>query len=349
MEVARIPFLFCLSVSLLGMSGMLDACPLCLGFTRKDPTLADDVIAARDVVLAKVGRGDEGLEVESVIKGGAALSGLHITVLEAKEEGAYLLTRLDESSAWKTQGKSTVSFATFLPKLTGLSGKPSTDAEWVARMTAMRPFIAHLDSRIARSAWMMWAEAPYHVVKREAGQFDRAELHQWLADPAMANQSSLWLVLLGMIGNDEDTAWLSAQAEAAWKSGTDKQLAALLTAFTTRRGTEAVDFIERHYLRDRERTLEEIQAALSALGLHGREGTAAMRERVLATYRVFMAERKPLAGLVARDLAEWKQWEFAPTFQAMLAATDPIHPTARSAINDYLRALPTRPSASSTP
>ena len=196
---------------------------------------------------------------------------------------------------------------------------------------------------------MMWAEAPYHVVKGEARQFDRVQLRQWLADPAMAGQSSLWLVLLGTIGNDEDTSWLAAQSEAAWKAGSDKQLAALLAAFIARRGIEAVDFIEQHYIRDRERTLEEIQAALSALGLHGREAPAEMRPRVLASYRLFMAERKPLAGLVARDLAEWKQWEFAPMFQAMLASRDPLHPTARAAINDYLRVLPKPPSSTLTP
>lgn len=69
-----------------------------------------------------------------------------------------------------------------------------------------------------------------------------------------------------------------------------------------------------------------------------REGTAETRRRVLAVYRAFIAERKPLAGLVARALAQWKQWDFASTFHAMLASTDPIHPTARLAINDYLRA-----------
>jgi hypothetical protein len=207
-------------------------------------------------------------------------------------------------------------------------------------MTAMRPFIGHPDPRIARSAGMMWAEAPYRIVRAEAHQFQRNGLRQWLADPAMAGQRSLWLVLLGLMGNDEDTAWLTAQTEAAWKAGSDPQLAALLTAFTARRGGEAVDYIGQHYLRDRDRTLEEIQAALSALGLHGREGPAEMRQDVLAAYRVFMAERKPLAGLVARDLAAWKQWEFAPAFQAMLASPEPIHPNARAAINDYLRDLP---------
>jgi len=332
--------LLCLTIALFVIGGSLPACPLCLGFALKEPTLADEVIAAQDVVLAEAGSEDRVLEVKSVIKGRASLSGLRIMLPEAKGDAMFLLTRLDEASGWKLQGRSTVSFATFLPQLTGLSGKPSADADWVARMTAMRPFIGHPDPRIARSAWMMWAEAPYRIVKAEAHQFQRNGLRQWLADPAMAGQRSLWLVLLGLMGNEEDTAWLSAQTEAAWKAGSDPQLAALLTAFTARRGGEAVDYIGQHYLRDRDRTLEEIQAALSALGLHGREGPAEMRQDVLAAYRVFMAERKPLAGLVARDRAAWKQWEFAPAFQAMLASPEPIHPNARAAINDYLRDLP---------
>ena len=162
------------------------------------------------------------------------------------------------------------------------SEAPVTDAEWVARLDTMRPFLGHADPRIARSAWTIWAGAPYRIVKDQAAQFPRAQLHEWLASPAMAGQRSLWIVLLGLQSNGADTTWLDAQAEAAWKAGDDKHLAALLTAIVARRGATGVDFIEQRYIRDRGRTLEEVQAALSALGLHGREGAVEMRQRVLA-------------------------------------------------------------------
>lgn len=267
----------------LALSPAARACPICLGMVPQTPTLAEDVLAARDVVLAKADGADGGLVVTSVIKGDSVLAGQRATMAEAKSGGLFILTRRDDAAGWKLQGASALYFATFLPAIVALrSEAPVTDAEWVARLDTMRPFLGHADPRIARSAWTIWAGAPYRIVKDQAAQFPRAQLHEWLASPAMAGQRSLWIVLLGLQSNGADTTWLDAQAEAAWKAGDDKHLAALLTAIVARRGATGVDFIEQRYIRDRGRTLEEVQAALSALGLHGREGAVEMRQRVLA-------------------------------------------------------------------
>lgn len=333
-----------LGPALLALSAAVSACPICLGIVPQTPTLAEEVTAARDVVLAGADGAEGKLRVTSVIKGDPDLIGQSATAVgETKGDGLFILARRNQVEGWKLQGPSGLSFANFLPTVAALpDAAPATDAEWTARLERMRPFLGHAEARIARSAWAMWAGAPYRIVTSQAPQFSRAQLHEWLAAPALAGQRSLWLVLLGLQGGEEDAAWLTTQAEAAWKSGDDTHLPALLTALVARRGAAGVDFIEQRYIRDRGRTLEEIQAALAALGLHGREGDLELKQRIIAAYRVFITERKPLAGFVARDLAEWQEWEFAPAFQAIVASSEPVHPTARQRITAYLGALPAK-------
>ena len=331
---------------LLGLSSValalpLRACPICLGITLPVPTLAEDVMASRDVVLARAAPDTGAFDVQDVIKGASTLRGTRVTTDAAKDGDIVILTRRDEASKWKLQGLSTAAAADFARQIAALLPVENpNDAAWIAQLEWFRPFLAHADDRLARSAWRGWAGAPYRLFKAPVAQIPRAQLREWIAEPSLAAQRNLWIVLLGINGNAADAAWLEEGAQAAWRAGDETSLAALLTALVAQRGAAGVDFIEQYYIRDRERTLGEVQSGLAALGLHGREGSAEMRKRVVEAYRVFVAERKPLAGFVARDLAAWQQWDFAPAFEAMLQSSEPIYPATRMAMIEYLRARP---------
>jgi len=54
------------------------------------------------------------------------------------------------------------------------------------------------------------------------------------------------------------------------------------------------------------------------MGEQARADAAIPRWRVIDAYRVFIREHEALAGLVAKDLAEWKCWEFVPKFTAIV-------------------------------
>ena len=66
-----------------------------------------------------------------------------------------------------------------------------------------------------------------------------------------------------------------------------------------------MSWIESTYLRDRNRSKAEIDAALLALSVQGNTSGAIPRERIIDAYRVFMSEHQEIAGLVAQDLASW--------------------------------------------
>jgi hypothetical protein len=47
---------------------------------------------------------------------------------------------------------------------------------------------------------------------------------------------------------------------------------------------------------------------LLALSVHGGANGAVPRERVIQAYGLFIRERKPMAGFVALELADWEYW-----------------------------------------
>lgn len=314
-------------------------CPICMGVGPQKPTLADELSAARDFVVATTTKEPEMFEVHSVIKGDASLKGARVKAPDTKGAGTLILSRTDTDAPWKSLGASGVQLAGFFKAVLALpAGQPATDAEWNARLVSFQPFLGHLDPRIARSAWAAWARAPYRVLKAQTVKTE--DLRGWLADPAQAYAQPMWIVLLGASGAAEDALRTNEQLDAAWKKNDASLVAALLTARIERGGDKAVAWLEQHYIRDRERTLEEIQAAMAALSVQG-EANPALRARILVAFRAVIAERRPLSGLVARDLAAWSEWSAESHFQTLLASGEPVLPETRVAINDYLKACRT--------
>jgi len=314
----------------------LRGCPICLGIVPQKPTFADELISARDVVVAHPAGAKETFEVGMVVKGDVALKSSTVQLSGIQEAGSVILSRATADATWVSQGSSGVPLIRFFDTVRALPpAAPASDVEWTARLAAFRPFLGHSDPRIARSAWAEWARAPYRMLRLERLQAE--ELRAWLLDPAQSFASPMWLVLLGVSGDAEDARHMNEQLEAAWKKNDASLTAALLTARIEREGEKGMVWLEEHYIRDRERTLEEIQAAVAALSVQG-EASATLRPRILAACRTFIAERRPLSGLVARDLIAWGEWSAESHFQTLITSGEPVLPETRAAISDYLKA-----------
>ncbi len=311
-------------------------CPICMGVVLQKPTFADEVKAARDVVVAHPAAEAEAFEVGMVVKGDAALKGSAVRVAGIKEAGSVILSRTTADGTWTSQGTSGVHLVRFFDAVRALpAAAPATDAEWSARLAVFRPFLGHGDPRVARSAWAEWARAPYRVLRVQRVKAE--ELRAWLLDPAQSFAAPMWLVLLGVSGDADDARRMNEQLEAAWKKNDAALAAALLTARIEREGEKGVAWLEEHYIRDRERTLEDVQAAVAALSVQG-EANAALRPRILAACRTMLAERRPLSGLLARDLTAWGDWSAQAHYESLLASGEPVLPETRRAIMDYLEA-----------
>jgi hypothetical protein len=147
---------------------------------------------------------------------------------------------------------------------------------------------------------------------------------------------SLYTLLIGIAGGPEDATRLEARLDAAWKANDTANLGAMLAADMALRGPSRVAWVEKRYLLDRRRPMAETQASLAAFGEQGQANATVPRERVIQAYRAFIRERKPIAGLVAQDLAAWDYWDAAPEYAALLESGVPQSPASRHAILAYL-------------
>ena len=178
------------------------------------------------------------------------------------------------------------------------------------------------------------AEAPYRVLRQT--RLEPAQLRRWLTDPSREYARPMWIVLLGVSGKEEDKKWVRKQLETAWSKNEASMIPALLTARIEREGGAGIEWLEENYIRDRNRTLSEIKGAVAALSAHG-TATEQLRPRILAAYQTLLSERRPLSGLVAGDLANWKDWSAAKHFRNLLSSGEPVLPETRRAIADYLK------------
>jgi len=322
------------------------ACTVCLGIVPRQPTLADEIRAADTVVIAQPGDAPGAFIVGSIVKGEAALTGARFTVADTRTHGATILSRAGADEAWRSLGTAGIDLADFFKVLLDLPvAEPRDDAAWAAHLARFQPFLGHVDERVARSAWAEWARAPFPVIRRQ--QLAPEQLRTWLADPAQTYAQPLWIILLGVCGDADDAQRTNTHLETAWKNNDASLLAALLTARLEREGAAGVAWVEDHYIRDRDRTLEEIHAALAALSVQG-AATETLRPRIVAAFHTMLTERRPLSGLVARDLAAWGDWSAAAHFEGLLASGEPMLPQTRRAIIAYLEASRTH-AASTTP
>ena len=111
----------------------------------------------------------------------------------------------------------------------------------------------------------------------------------------------------------------------------------MLAADLELRGDARMRWVDDRYLRDPTRSTREIEAVVLALGAHGQANRTISRERVIQSYRMFIRERKDLAGLVAPDLAAWNYWDAVPEYAALMKSDVRQQGESRFAIAVYLR------------
>jgi hypothetical protein len=118
-----------------------------------------------------------------------------------------------------------------------------------------------------------------------------------------------------------------------------EDLPALIAAQLELRGAARLPAVEKAWLLDPARTQQEVRAAIVAMSVHGGSPGPVSREAVVGAYLRFVERRRPLAGLVAQDLAGWKVWDATPRYAAWVDAPD-IPMWSRIAMLQYLRESP---------
>jgi hypothetical protein len=322
------------------------ACPLCLGAFRS--SVAQQLVNLPRAVLAQPSADGRGYRVVAVIKGERPAGG--IIPAEAIQLDAVvaatttlLLVRDDAWSMWVGVGAVAVEHASWLRRIA--AGKRSSDMnvdEWRARVALMLPYLEHREPLVAEIAYGELAAAPYATLLAAKPHPAASAIRSWLADPRLTARQPLYLLLLGIAGDEGDAATLERRLETLWTAGDAMMLASMIAADLQLRGPSRMAWVDAKYMGNRLRTTRELEAALLALSVLGNANDAIPRERVIQSYRLFMQEHKELAGFVAWDLAAWQYWGAVPSYLALIKSNVRQQFASRVAIFAYLQQSPVR-------
>jgi hypothetical protein len=335
-----------LGAALLWASAEAVACPICLGAGH--PSKAQELVTAPDVVLAVPTRDASHFRVTQVIKGnrppGGTIEGGYprsgpVPGTAAPRSGKPLLLVNDEQlPTWEVLGAIDAGHSGWLRQVA--AGKRAADVspeKWRARVALVVPYLENPEPLVAEIAYAELTAAPYAALRAVKPRLRASAVRRWLADPDLAGRQSPYLLLLGFVGNAQDAAALEQRLDAAWASGDATNLGAMLAADLELRGDARMRWVDDRYLRDPKRSSREIEAVVLALGVHGDTNTTISRARVIQSYRMFIRERKDLAGLVAPDLAAWNYWGAVPEYAALMKSDVRQQGPSRFAIAVYLR------------
>jgi hypothetical protein len=343
--------------------GSAAGCPIC--FTGRVVTTGQQLDAADQAVLA-IAEGEQ-FRVIEVVKGSASAGAFIAEPVSGVDADAIrngkplLLLRNGLGQRWASVGSIGLEYAGWLRQVaaTAHNGRDRpkaawpqttqtwselTGAEWHERVALVAPFLEHPEPLAADIAHGEVARAPYSALRSLAPQLEAKTIASWIDDPKLASRRATYTLLLGIAGSSDDGARLEQRIGAAWHSRDAKNLAATLAADLELRGPSRVGWIEKMYFADADRTLPEIEAALLALSVHGGANGTVSRERVIQAYRFFIKERKPMAGFVAQELADWGYWDATTDYVALLKSNAVKDPASHFAVVSYLQRSP-RPAA----
>ncbi|MBB3394945.1 MULTISPECIES: hypothetical protein [unclassified Rhizobium] len=373
---ASVRLLLAIGMLILTFAGNAHACAIC--FSGLVVTPGQKLDAADEAVLAVPLDGQGQFRIVDVVKGDGTVGdvvvqpGLSTPIADAvmsvdgltvgdgeatkPDEKPLLLLHDKVSEKWTSLGAMPVQYAGWLrqlaqtkhsaetpkriwPQLT-LTSSYLTDAEWHERIDVVAPQLESGEPLVAEIAFGELSRAPYGVTRLLKPQLDAAKLATWTNDPKLASRRAAYTVLLGIAGGPDTATALEQDVATALKTRDATNLSAMLAADLELRGTSRVDWLETTFFADRRRTLQEIQAALLALSVHGGADGAVPRQRVIEAYRYFIKARSPMAGFVAMELADWEAWDATADYVAIIRSKAVKDPAEQFAILSYLQRSP---------
>jgi hypothetical protein len=353
------------------------ACAICFSGTVITPGQKLD--SADQAVLAVQSNDRGGFRVIDVVKGNVAAGeiiprsavslgvtelvlpldgGTAVAELSTTEVGKpVLLLRNRTSETWTGLGTIGAEYAGWLRQLAatkhGDDNQPAklwpskvmgwsslTEAEWQERAAIVVPYLEAAEPLAVEIAYGELIRTPYRVTRTLRPQLDAAKIRLWIADTEQSSRLPVHTLLLGITGDNNDAAELETMIDRALETGDATNLSAMLAADLELRGPSRLDWLHATFFADRQRTLPEIDAALLALSVQGEADAAVPREKVVEAYRSFIRARKPMAGFVAMELANWEEWDATADYVDIIRSKAVKDPAGQFAILSYLKSSP---------
>ncbi len=187
----------------------LFACPFCSAVSQ---TLRQEMDQSDAVTFATIVPGSESeseaiFEIRSVLRGESLVRvGQKIRVTyfgKAKPDQYFLIMGVDPPDVlWSAPLQVSKPAMDYVRAVSHLPPKDS-----MGRSKFYIKHLEHPESLIARDAYDEFASAPYTEIKQLKEFMDRGQLLKWIQDTSLSqDRKRLYLVMLGVCGQEEDTA-----------------------------------------------------------------------------------------------------------------------------------------------
>lgn len=318
--------LLLIAVSLLaGLFPTVEACQVCVPFPTK--SAADYLIEADAVVLARedpdrpfhfraveVLMGDPGTEKIDLFLDSSSRR----TLATYPERSVVLVRKTEKDKAdWRRIGMADEDFELLVREI--LRSANAWKRTPRLRFDYFGKLLGHGNLQINSLAHLEVAAAPYSEIKRLKGVLPREVIYDFLNDYRYVEWHALYILLLAQSEDAEDREFISDSFRSAARFGITNRLGAWATAAVELDEDKALGFIEAEYFRNRSRTPEEIKEITSALSVHGTNGHTHLRDRIVAGFKILIANHPSITADVANNLIAWKRTELKDEIAKYLA------------------------------
>ena len=280
-------------------------------------------------------------------------------VLARYPQRHMLLARREPGGDWLALGIADADFERVVRRILDHAGSwQPMETDNPQRLAEFVPLLGHRDSRLHELAYLEIGRAPYAEIRRIATQVPIETVRGMLDEPRYLEWRNLAILMLAQSERPADRQRIRTTFEDKQRLGSTFNLGAWATAYLTIEGLRGLERIQRWYLTQPDRSLEELREIVTALSV-AVAADASLQEPVVAAYRALLDVHPSLAPDITRDLMAWRRWDFAEQIQGLRSAVPKPHPFAIDALGLYLRSagdasssdsgLPSIPETDQTP
>lgn len=324
-----------------------ESCLVCVTFPQR--SAADHLIESPCVVFAREdpARPFSYAVIES-LKGTADDKPIDLLVnrdtrrrLAADPKQVAVLAYDDEQQFWRPLGIADTTYAAVVRRVLLLSPQWQGERGQRRRVEFFLPLFGHDNPVLRDLAYLEMAKAPYSTIKQLGRNVSRDDIDRVIHDPRLIQWRPLTLLMLAQSGAPADHEFISKSFHSAARYSSTTNLAALTTAYIEIESTDALSFVDREYLQNRDRTTEELRQIHRALSLHGTEGRRELRDQIVSGYADILRNHPQLAPQVAADLVSWQRTELVERLTQIESSDAALNYAERKTIRQYLRSAST--------
>ena len=328
---------------------MVNACRICVPYPKN--TLADLLNETESVILAREKSGKPFIfYAVEVLKGAIAGDDFKADIYYADQRmlsknliDVAVFGKKDSDDDWQYIVYADREYQAFVRDIILQADSWQKFNGSLRRIDFFAERLADSNPRIREQAYLEVGRAPYSSIKRIAGSIPRRQLREFLADRRLAEWHSLYILMLGQSRHPDDRAHIRNKLDNYAQYQVTGNLSAWVTAFIESQPDSGVEEIEKLYFSTRDRTQDELEEVLKGFSVLGSEGGIAFkpaivdrRHRIVKSYATLLDNYPKMAGLVAKDLTNWKIRALVPQLSSIKKGEPILDPSSLFAVDYYL-------------